>query len=217
MKIKLPKAVIERLNLVYGLCDKLLETDTTRISSREIGEALAIPAHTVRKEINFLGEIGDTGAGYEVSRLRAHLAAELGLDHARRACIVGLGRLGSALLEYDWDKTSDFEVVAGFDASINRLETIRSPISLFPAYEIPEVVRREQIELALLTVPRQAAKPAGKLLAEGGIRGIVNFTSVTLGPLPERTAVRNLNLVNELRVLSSLVHLREIENLEKSN
>ena len=207
---KLPGSTIERLSLLYQLCSKLQGEGTTRISSTGIGNALGIPAHTIRKDINFLGEIGDSGSGYDVIRLKQHLSESMGFDRVRKTCIVGLGRLGSALLEYNHFNPNGFSIEAGFDSNVNRLETIRTGIPVFPAYEIPEVVKRKQIELALLTVPATAAQEAAEALVEGGIRGIINFAPVSISPASDRVIVRNMNVVNELRVISSFLDLKEI-------
>lgn len=206
---KLPGSTVERLSLLFQLCGKLQAEGISRVSSTRIGIALGIPAHTIRKDINFLGEIGDTGSGYDVLRLKQHLSESMSFDRVRKTCIVGLGRLGSALLEYSLYDPNGFSIEAGFDSSINRLETIRTNIPVFPAYEIKEIVKRRQIELALLTVPTQEAQGAAEALTEGGIRGIINFAPVVVSLAPETVVVRNMNVVNELRVLSSLLALNE--------
>lgn len=206
---KLPGSTIERLSLLFQLCGKLQGEGISRVSSTEIGAALGIPAHTIRKDINFLGEIGNTGSGYDVARLKQHLSESMGFERVRKTCIVGLGRLGSALLEYNQFDPSGFSVEAGFDSNINRLETIRTGIPVFPAYEIPEVVKRKNIELALLTVPAPFAQEAADALAEGGIRGIINFAPVSLAPSSSSIVVRNMNVVNELRIISSLLDLKK--------
>ena len=206
---KLPGSTIERLSLLYQYCRKLQLEGVNRVSSTKLGSALGIPAHTIRKDINFLGEIGHTGSGYDISRLKQHLADSMGFNKTRKTCVVGLGRLGLAFLEYSQLEPNGFPVSAGFDTNINRLETIRTEIPVFPAYEIPEIIRRERIELALLTVPSESAETAAAALAEAGICGIVNFAPVFVNPAPDTVAVRNMNVVNELRILSSLAAFKE--------
>jgi redox-sensing transcriptional repressor len=172
-----------------------------------MGKRLGVAAHTIRKDLNCLGEIGDAGSGYDVARLRLHLAENLGFSQVRKACIVGLGRLGSALLEYDRFGPSGFSVVAGFDANVNRIETIRTDIKVCPAYEMADVVRREAIELALITVPGPAAQGVADLLMDAGIRGILNFAPVVIETGAFDVVVRNMNVVNEMRILASLMTL----------
>jgi len=193
--------------MVFRLCSELLLQGQAGISSTGIGKRLGVAAHTVRKDLNFLGEIGNTGSGYDVAKLKLHLAKTLGFNQVRRACIVGLGRLGSALLDYDRFGPCGFSIRAGFDANINRVETIRTDIEVYPGYEMADVVRREAIDLALITVPAGAAQGVADVLVGAGIRGIVNFAPVVIDTGAVDVPVRNMNVVNEMRVLASLMTL----------
>ena len=195
--------------MVFQQCDELQALGTHRISSTQMGKTIGVPAHTVRKDINCLGEVGDTGSGYDVAKLKEHLTKTMGLERNRRACIVGLGRLGSALMDYEKFQTSGFSIVAGFDSSVNRIETIQTSVPVYPAYDMKDVIQREAIELALLAVPAQAAQATTDVLVACGIRGIVNFAPVVIDVPAARTQVRNMNVINEMRVLSSLMTLGE--------
>ncbi len=207
MKKRIPISAITRLCMVFRLCDELLFQGQTSISSTGIGKRLGVAAHTVRKDLNFLGEIGDLGSGYDVAKLRLHLANTLGFNQVRKACIVGLGRLGSALLKYDRFGPCGFCVVAGFDTNINRIETIRTDIKVYPGYEMADVVRHAAIDLALITVPAGAAQGVADELLDAGIRGIVNFAPIVIDTGACAVAVRNMNVVNEMRILASLMTL----------
>lgn len=207
MKKKLPIPTITRLCMVFQQCDELLALGIDRISSTQMGKKIGVPAHTVRKDINCLGEVGDTGSGYDVARLKRHLEQALGFEQVRKACIVGLGHLGSALMDYEKFLESGFSVVAGFDSSVNRIETIQTRLPVYPAYEMAEVIQREAIELALLAVPAQAAQATADVLAASGIKGIVNFAPIVIKTPETHVQVRNMNVVNEMRVLSSLMTL----------
>jgi redox-sensing transcriptional repressor len=197
--------------MVYRLCEELEQQGKDRVSSTQIGRALDMAAHTIRKDLNHLGEIGDTGSGYAIGRLKQHLAHALGFEQPHRACIVGLGRLGTAILEHEAFDVNGYEIVAGFDANINRLETLQTCIQVYPAYEISEVVQREKIELAIMTVPRHAAQEVAQTLCAGGIRGIINFAPIVIKPDARDVTVRNINVVNELRILSSILKWNDAE------
>jgi redox-sensing transcriptional repressor len=96
---------------------------------------------------------------------------------------------------------SDFELAAGFDISVNRVEILKSPVPLYPAYKMGEVIGRFGIEIALLCVPPPAAQGAAEKLGAAGIRGILNFAPVVL-TAPPGVAVRNVYLEEELRALA---------------
>lgn len=207
----IPLPAVTRLCMIYRLCGVLDAQGIESVSSTQIGSRLGIGPHSVRKDISFLGEADAGQAGYDVARLRARIERSLGLGQSRRACVVGLGRLGAAILGYQRLAQSGYRIMAGFDSNINRLETIRTDVPLYPAYEIAEVVRREAIELGIIAVPAEAAQQIAEALIDGGIRGIVNFAPVVIAVDRPEVIVRNIDVVNELRVVSSLLTLGEQE------
>ena len=211
MNKKIPIPSIERLCSMYHLVEQLEEDGLRSISSVEIGRQLGVNANSVRKDINYLGEIGNCRAGYSLKKLKENLIKTLQINRIRSTCIVGLGRLGTAILEYDRLSKSGFGIVAGFDSNINKIETIQTSVPLYPANEISTIVKREKIELAMLAVPAHAAAESAKRLIEGGILGIVNFSIAVIKP-EKGVCVRNIDLVGELRIVSVLSMLSK-ENI----
>ncbi len=200
---KTSTASIERLCYLYRALIELQGQSDSRISSSKLGELLGIAPHNIRKDINLLGELGETGAGYDVARLRNALEKKLGLDHTRRVAVVGLGRLGRAVLEHEQLVESGFVIVAGFDSNINRLETIRTDVRLYHADEISSVVRKEEIDLGIVTVPSKAAQETADRLIRGGVTGIVNFSPVVIVSGRPEVTVSNIDLVGRLMFLTA--------------
>jgi redox-sensing transcriptional repressor len=203
MQKLIPTPSLERLCSMFHLLEQLEENGAATVSSTELGRQLGVNAYSVRKDISYLGEIGNCRGGYAVSKLKNHVSEKLGLNTGRSVCIVGLGRLGTAILHYERLAVSGLTIVAGFDSNINKLETIRTNIPLYPAHEITTIVKRSGIELAVLSVPAQAAAETAKRLIDGGIRGIVNFSPAVLSPAPG-VFIRNIDLVAEFRIVSVL-------------
>jgi redox-sensing transcriptional repressor len=127
----------------------------------------------------------------------------LELDRVRKFCVVGLGRLGSAYLNFAPAELGEFELAAGFDTNVNRVEILKAQAPLYPAYKMPEVIGRCGIELALICVPADAAQAAAEKCAAAGVKGILNFAPVPLR-LPPAVAVRNVFVTDELRSLATL-------------
>jgi redox-sensing transcriptional repressor len=177
------------------------------ISSARIEGLTGWSSHTIRKDISFLeaAEAPEEGlrpgssSGYAPAFLLPLIRHALSLDRRRKYCVVGLGRLGSAYLNPQ--SPGGFELTAGFDISVNRLEILKSPAPLYPVYKMGEVITRFGIEIALLCVPPAAAQDTAEKLAAAGIRGILNFTPVALR-LPPSLAVRDVCLEEELRALA---------------
>jgi len=168
---------------------------------------LGLGSHNIRKDIGFLGEIGITGSGYDILKLKNHISQKMGFDRGKKACVVGLGRMGSAIINFDKFEYNGYQIIAGFDSNINVLETIRTNIDVYPAYLIPDIVKRYEIELAVVTVPESAAQSVAEKLIKGGIKGIVNFTPFVIKPTQKNVYIRNIDVICEFDILSALANL----------
>jgi redox-sensing transcriptional repressor len=177
------------------------------MSSARIEALTGWASHTVRKDISFLGRELEKGedlgssSGYDPQILIPAIKKALGLDKKRKFCVTGLGRLGSAYLNAGDFGDGEFEMAAGFDINVNRVEILKSPVPLYPAYKMGEVISRFGIEIALLCVPAGAAQGTAEKLAAAGIRGILNFAPLVL-TLPPEVAVQNVYVADELRSLA---------------
>lgn len=173
------------------------------LSSARLEALSGWSSHSIRKDISYLGAGGSGSSrdGYIPALLLPLIRKALDLDRRRRFCVVGLGRLGSAYLNLSPQELGEFELAAGFDTNVNRLEILKSPVPLYPAYKMGEVISRFAIEIALLCVPGENAQAAAEKLALVGIKGIVNFAPQVLRPPPE-IKVRHVHLSDELRALA---------------
>jgi redox-sensing transcriptional repressor len=202
---QIPGPARERLLKLLGILEhRFPGEEAGLISSARIEALTGWARDTIRKDISFLGDDGEgnspgSAGGYRTEILGPAIKKALGLDRKRKFCVVGLGRLGSAYL--NGMNGGEFELAAGFDINVNRVEILSAPAPLYPAYKMGEVIPRFGIEIALLCVPAQAAQAAAEKLAAAGIRGILNFAPVVLS-LPPELAVRNVYAEEELRALA---------------
>jgi redox-sensing transcriptional repressor len=208
MNKKIPQPTIIRLCSMYQLLCNLEKEGVKKVSSSELEEKTGVPSHTIRKDISFIGEVGNTRSGYEVTKLKQHIQNNLGLNRERKACIVGLGRLGSAIMRWPLLAEGEFRIVAGFDSDINKVETIKTSISVFPSYEIKEVVKRMDIELGIIAVPPGRAQEVADRLMEAGIQGIVNFAPAIITSRRNDCFIRNMDIGGELRILSAMMGIK---------
>jgi redox-sensing transcriptional repressor len=211
MNKNIPQPTIIRLCSIYQLLCGLEKEGVKKVSSTELEEKTGVPSHTIRKDISFIGEIGDTGKGYEVLKLKTHIQNNLRLNRERKACIVGLGRLGSAIMQWPLLAEGEFRIVAGFDSNINKVETIKTAVSVFPAHEIPDVVKRMGIELGIIAVPPARAQEVADQLMQAGVRGIVNFAPAIVKSSRNDCFIRNMDIAGELRVLSVMMEIKDIK------
>jgi redox-sensing transcriptional repressor len=208
---QIPPAAKERLLRLMRILE---EAGDGALTSARIEGLTGWSSHTIRRDIMYVealrGEKGPelpgpqarlgSANGYAPASLAPLIRRALALDRKRKYCVVGLGRLGSACLDSPFPG-EDFELAAGFDTSVNRVEILKSPAPLYPAYKMGEVIGRFGIEIALLCVPAAAAQETAERLAAAGIRGILNFAPVVLR-LEPGLAVRNVCLDEELRALA---------------
>jgi redox-sensing transcriptional repressor len=138
-----------------------------------------------------------------VAELRDVVGARLGFERSLSACLVGIGRLGGAIL-HRTEGRDRYRLAAAFDASMNRIELTRTEVPLYHSSEISRVVREKGISLGIIAVPAEAALDAAQRLIEGGVRGIVNFASVIISD--RRVIVRNVSLTGELDVIAAYLN-----------
>lgn len=200
----IPTPTASRLARLLTILDRLLQENEEKVSSSKLAILSGYPAHSIRKDINQLGNPGENGAGYEVKSLYQFIKDKLNLSNPIKAVIVGLGRLGSSILNYPGFESRGIEIVAGFDSSLNKIEQMSNAVPLHPSFEIEEIVRQYKAELGIIATPASSAQKSADRLIQGGIKGILNFASATLR-VPPTVQVRNLYVAEEVLVLATQV------------
>ena len=173
------------------------------ITSRTIARLTGWTDATIRRDISQLGLRCGAAKGYPIGELGEAIEQALGSapETRHRCCILGLGKIGAALLDDSQLSGAGFQMVAGFDESVNRVELLEASFPLYPASRLEQVIRQESIEFALLTGPDQTAVAYGQRLVAAGIRGIVNYTNVLL-TVPPQVQVENVSAIHSLRQLA---------------
>jgi redox-sensing transcriptional repressor len=206
--VGIPKPTAERLAQLARLLDQR-GPHANPVSSAEIEQLTGWASHTIRKDISAL--VADAGiesdfsttSGYDPVKLVAAIRATLGFTaQKRKCCIVGLGRLGSAFLEYSGFQGSNFELAAGFDSNVNRVEILKADFPLYPAFKMKEVIQRGGIEYAILCVPPAQAQGTADKLIDCGIVGIANFTPAILS-VPHGIEVENVSIIDALGAIAA--------------
>jgi redox-sensing transcriptional repressor len=188
---------------VYLRCLVALEAEgRTNISSQELARRFHLNSALIRKDLATFGEFGIRGVGYEIAALKRHLLSILGLDRTRRVAIVGAGRLGQALADYGGFGSGGFRIVALFDNDRSRIGSrSRSGIPIHDVRRLAEVVARERVEIAVITVPAASAVEVARICWEAGLKAVLNFAPVRLDP-PADCHLKNVDLKINLETLS---------------
>jgi len=193
----IPKVTAKRLPVYYRYLDRLSSLGIRRVSSAEISRSLNIDPATIRRDLSYLGALGKKGYGYDVDYLIQFLREFLKQDEMTHVILIGVGNLGTALLQYDFLKNNT-TIVAAFD---NDPAKVRSKINGTPVYSLnrmEEIVKEENVLVAILTVPVHAAQEVTNEIVKTGIKGILNFTPTRLRA-PEDVKIHHIDLSIELQ------------------
>ena len=213
--MKVAEPTIERLVQYYRLLTQLKEEGRRVISSQEIGELLGLKASQVRKDLSYFGEIGKRGVGYHVDRLHDHVSKILSHPNVWRIGLVGVGRLGEALLGHKSLRSDKFGIEAVFDVDPNKVGKMIEGVPCFHVDDMPKILREKKIEIIILTVPAQAAQQAvDKAVASGVVRGILSFATAPL-VVPPDVLVYGVDIAAELEKL--LFYLKSSAGKEAKN
>lgn len=195
------RAVIGRLPRYYRYLGDLLEAGVERISSSDLSKKMHVTASQIRQDLNNFGGFGQQGYGYNVKYLYTEIGKILGLNREHPIIIIGAGNLGQALANYASFEKSGFILKGLFDVN-PRLEgvSIRNiPIRMMD--DLESFLQDNEIEIAILTLPKSKAVEVADLVIQNGIKAIWNFAHTDLN-LPEDVIVENVHLSDSLMTLS---------------
>ena len=198
---QISQAVIRRLPRYYRYLGDLLDNGVERISSNDLSKRMNVTASQIRQDLNNFGGFGQQGYGYNVKYLRSEIGKILGLNEAHNIIIIGAGNLGQALANYTSFERSGFFVKGIFDVNpVLDGVTIRG-IQIHMMDKLKTFVKENNIEIAVLTIPKAKASEVAELLADTEIKGIWNFAHTDLH-VPENIIVENVHLSDSLMRLS---------------
>ena len=198
---KVPEVVIKRLPRYYRYLGELLKQDIKRISSNALSEKMNVTASQIRQDFNYFGGFGQQGYGYNVEHLYGEIGDILGLHDDDTFIIVGAGNLGRALANHDTFEKRGFRLVGIFDNDKNIIGTKINGIEISDADNIEDFLKHNRVDIAILTVPREAVMETAERLTGCGVKGLMNFSYTELD-FDRDVAVENVHLSDSLMTLS---------------
>jgi redox-sensing transcriptional repressor len=197
----LPEVTVKRLTMYLRALAEAGAEGYATMSSEALATRAGVNAAQVRKDLSYLGSFGTRGVGYDVDSLCQHINRHLGLNREYRVALVGAGNLGRALAAYRGFAERRFRVMAAFDSDPDKVGRHLGGVEIHPFSALEEVVRREDITMALLATPAGVAQEVAERLAAAGVTSLLNFAPAVLNLGPE-VCVRRVDLGVELQVLS---------------
>ncbi|MCT3460764.1 redox-sensing transcriptional repressor Rex [Limosilactobacillus fermentum] len=206
---KIPRATAKRLPVYYRYLNVLLNANKHRVSSTELSEAVQVDSATIRRDFSYFGELGKRGYGYDVEKLLNFFKGILKQDKLTSVALVGVGSLGSALMNYNFHQSTNLRISAAFDPKESLANTVKSGIPVYPVEDMKKQIKEQQIDAVILTVPGSESQAVTDQLVEAGVHGILNFTPVRLS-VPKDVRVQNIDLTNELKTLIYFIESNKV-------
>src|SRR5437870_1903696 len=167
----IPNPAVRRLSLYLRQLEAFARKDRKTISSKQLGESLGLTDAQVRKDLAYFGQFGHPGIGYRVDELIIKVKQILGTDKIWSVLLVGAGNLGRALLAYRGFDAKGFRIAAVFDTDPAKIGKRQGGFIIQPPSELAATIQKDNIRLAIIAVPADAAQEVADQLVDAGIRG----------------------------------------------
>ena len=205
---EISQAVVSRLPRYFRYLGELKDEGIERVSSQELSDIMRVTASQIRQDLNNFGGFGQQGYGYNVGYLYDEIGKILGLHKEHHLIIIGAGHLGQALVNYMNFERRGFIFKGIFDINTQLHGTQIRGIAVRPMQEMEKFVRENDIDIAVLAIPKNSAIEVAEQLVSYGIKGIWNFAHVDLH-VPKDIQVENVHLSDSLMKLSYNLVSRE--------
>ena len=200
-RAEVPEVVVMRLPQYVRILSVLLDEGAEVVSSQQLGEKLQVTPAQIRKDLSYFGRFGKQGRGYSVRHLHDRLREILGLNTYWNVAVVGVGRLGRAILSYPGFSPDGFHLVAAFDANQDIVGQQVGELTIQSMEEMDHVVSQQQISIAIVAVPVLYAQEVIDRLVECGVRAILNYAP-TSPQVQEGVRIRNIDPVIALQSMT---------------
>ncbi|SEK31680.1 redox-sensing transcriptional repressor [Carnobacterium iners] len=195
-----PRATAKRLPVYYRCLKKLADKGVKRIKSQEISELTQIPSATIRRDFSHFGELGRSGYGYEVDYVLEVFHEILNVNKIVNIALVGVGNIGKALIANNFRRDDNMKITCAFEKNEEESGKILSGVPIYSIDQMRSVLSRENIHVAISTVPSEYSQESINMLVDSGITSILNFAPGRV-VVPSRVDVRYIDLTGEILTL----------------
>ena len=198
------KATLGRLPQYLQFLNGLPPGQYDHISATTIAKMLSLGEVQVRKDLAAVSGLGKPKVGYRTSELIKDLEDALGCKKLTPAILVGAGKLGRALLDYNGFEEYGVQITAAFDCNEQVLRMNKTLKEILPISSLKKYCTENGIRIGIITVGSGSAQDVCDQMLEAGITAIWNFAPCQL-KVPDNVLVKQENLALSLAHLNSQI------------
>jgi len=180
----LPEKTIERLSIYRKVLNNTIVQSRKYIFSHELAKLVHLKPEQIRKDLMLISHTSVGKKGYDVEKLSQNISNIIDPKQSQKIALVGLGNLGRAILSYFNGKRSQMSITAAFDIDPDKVNKVYASVRCYHIDQLKEIIRKEEINIAIITVPADNAEKVAEELVLAGIRGILNFTPTPINVEP---------------------------------
>ena len=189
---KVPDETIKRLPIYLRRAIHLSERGVKCVSSKELASLLGVTPWQIRKDLSYFGGFGTRGVGYNVESLVSRIRKILRLDVVRKAALVGVGNLGSAILAFPGFHPYWLEIAAAFDIDKRKVGKKINGL-VVEDVALLRTLKDRRINIGIIAVPGSVAQNVADDLIEVGVKAILNFAPQYI-EVPRRVKVITIDI-----------------------
>ena len=198
---EVPEVVVMRLPQYIRILSSLLSEGTEMVSSQQLGEVLQVTPAQIRKDLSYFGRFGKQGRGYSVRNLLAELKDIMGLNKQWNLALIGVGRLGRAVLSYPGFAPEGFRIVAAFDGDESVVGRMVGPLKVQPMTDLDKAVKELNITIGIVAVPGQYAQKVIDQIVDCGVKAILSYAPMS-PQAQEGVKIRSIDPVLSLQTMT---------------
>lgn len=205
---RIADSTVRRLSLYLRFLEEFENAGLTTVSSDELAARGGTTSAQVRKDLSFFGSFGKRGLGYQVAELTQRMRRILGLERDWRVVIVGVGKIGAALAQYEGFRQRGFRIVGLYDSDPAKIGREMYGLTVRSIASLAADNRERPVDIAVIAVPATAAQRAVDQVVGAGIMGIMSFAPIQLH-VPADVTLNTVNMAMELERLSFALSNKE--------
>jgi len=205
----LPHKTIERLSQYRRALLMVYATGKTHIFSHEIAKIIHITAVQVRRDIMLIGYTGTLRKGYSVKELIDLIGEIIDSEMLIKVCVVGVGNLGRAIINYFSGKRTKLSIIAVFDSNVDKVGKKYSGVPCYDITQIKQIVKKEDIKVGIITVPADQGQVTADRLVKAGIKGILNYAPKSVS-VPKDVYLEEYDMITSLEKVAFFVKTHNI-------